>query len=256
MKFDIEQVSIIGSGNVANRLAIAFTEEGVAVSHIFSINQTTAKELAQKVGAKVLSSINDLPKQLCIVCVPDDVLNSVVDSINDDVAVAYTSGSIQISSFKSRKNLGVFYPLQTFSKERKVDFFNIPIFIESNSDYFTSILFDLAWKISREVNHANSEDRKKMHIAAVIVNNFTNHLVHLSQKYAIENKIDFAHLQPLLQETIAKLVDNSAFDSQTGPARRGDENIIEKHLAKLSGRTKEIYQLLSQSITETYSKND
>ena len=253
---EVDSISIIGSGNVANRLAIAFSEEGVAVSHIFSINQTTAKELAQKVGAKVLSDVNDLPKQLCVVCVPDDVLNSVIDSINDDVAIAYTSGSVEISSFKSRKNLGVFYPLQTFSKERKIDFFNIPIFIESNNDYFTSTLFDLAWKISREVNHANSEERKKMHIAAVMVNNFTNHMVHLSQKYAIENKIDFAHLQPLLQETIAKLKDHSAFDSQTGPARRGDENVIEEHLSKLSGRTKEIYQLISKSITETYTKND
>ncbi len=250
------QISIIGSGNVANRLAIAFSEEGINISHIYSSNLTTAKELAKKVGAKVLADTNDLPQQLCIVCVPDNVIGSVVNSIDKNISVAYTSGSISLYSLTKRENLGVFYPLQTFSKERKIDFFNVPIFIESNNEYFTSTLFDLAWKISREVSHANSEKRKKMHIAAVMVNNFTNHIIHLSQEYSTQNNIDFKHLRPLLQETISKLEDSSAFDSQTGPARRGDDTIIKEHLAKLSGRTKEIYQLISKSISETYTNND
>ena len=253
---DIKSISIIGSGNVANQLAIAFHREKIKVSHIYSRNKVTSQSLADEINAVSLSDISDLPKQLCIVCVSDDSVAKVIEEIDSEIPIAYTSGSVELSSVTSREKLGVFYPLQTFTKDRIVDFFEVPMFVESNSDYFTSDLFDLAWKISRIVNHANSEERKKMHLAAVMVNNFTNHILCLAQKYSEENNIDFNHLKPLLSETIKKLDSNTAYNSQTGPARRGDLNIIDQHQMELTGTSKEVYEIITKSIIETYRTND
>jgi len=253
---EIANISLIGSGNVANQLAFTFQQEGVNVSHIYSRNNITGSALASKFNAVFLENIESLPKQLCIVCVPDDVVTSVINSIDKNIPVAYTSGSVELASFNSRKNTGVFYPLQTFSLERIIDFFEVPIFIESDNEYFTSTLFNLAWKISKDVNQANSEERKKMHIAAVMVNNFTNHIIHLAQQYSSENNIDFKHLQPLLKETVLKLEKTLAISAQTGPARRSDLAVIESHLQKLTGKTREVYKVISESIIETYAKND
>lgn len=253
---DNNSISIIGSGNVANQLATTFHREGITVSHIYSRNKKTAEALANKVDAISISDLSDLPKQLCIVCVSDDSVAQVIEGIDSEISIAYTSGSVELSGIEARDNIGVFYPLQTFTKESEVDFFEIPIFIESNNDYFTSVLFDLAWKISRIVNHANSEERKKMHVAAVMVNNFTNHILHLAQKYSEENDINFDHLKPLLSETVKKLNANSAFSSQTGPARRGDDNIIQQHINGLTGTSKEVYKVITKSIIETYRTND
>jgi len=95
-----------------------------------------------------------------------------------------------------------------------------------------------------------------MHIAAVMVNNFTNHIIHLAQQYSSENNIDFKHLQPLLKETVLKLEKTLAISAQTGPARRSDLAVIESHLQKLTGKTREVYKVISESIIETYAKND
>tara|TARA_R110002072_G_scaffold67521_3_gene165583 strand:+ start:11514 stop:12287 length:774 start_codon:yes stop_codon:yes gene_type:complete len=253
---DTNSISFIGSGNVANHLSRALQKENITISHIYSRNLNTAQELAGKINAIVVNELSDLPNQLTIVCVSDDSIHSVIDKINPKIPIAYTSGTVELSSFSSRENIGVFYPLQTFSKNREVDFFEVPIFIESNSEYFTSILFDLGWKVSREVNHASSTERKKMHIAAVMVNNFTNHIIHLAQKYSHDNDINFDYLRPLLNETVAKLEITSARKAQTGPARRGDVKIIEEHLKTLSGTTRDVYQLITKSIIETYKNND
>ena len=250
----ISRISIIGSGNVANQLAIAFSKENVEVSHIYSRNNETAKVLANTIDATQIYSLQDLPQQLCIICVPDDEISNVVEQINDNIPVAYTSGSVELQDIPKRREIGVFYPLQTFSKGRIIDFFNVPFFIESTDEYFATTLFDLAWKISKEVNYANSEERKKMHIAAVMVNNFTNHLIYQAQKYSEENNIDFKHLQPLLKETFEKLEDHSAYNSQTGPARRGDKAIIAEHLSQLKGNQRKIYEVITSSIIASYDK--
>ena len=256
MKDFNSSLSIVGSGNVAFQLSKAFSKEGMNVSHIYSRNKVTANQIANQIDCIVVDDISDLPNQLCIVCVSDDSVVEVVNSISEEIPVAYTSGSITISSIAERDQLGVFYPLQTFTKERPVNFFEVPIFIESNKDYFTSTLFDLAWTISRTVEHSSSEQRAEMHLAAVFVNNFTNHIIHLAKDYSDRNNIDFEFLKPLLKETIEKLDKSTPFDSQTGPAKRNDDSVINSQKNKLSGDMKDVYNTITKSIINTYDQND
>ncbi len=246
------EISIIGTGNVATHIAIALKENNIQVSHIFGRDENRLNSICQKVEAKAISSFSDLPKQLCIICISDDAIADVIPKIDADIPIAYTSGSVPISSLLERKNIGVFYPLQTFTKNKEVNFFEVPIFIESNNEYFTQNLFDLAWKISRTVNYATSEERAQLHLAAVFVNNFTNHIICLAQEYCEVEKIDFNHLRPLLDETISKIKHQSAFENQTGPAKRNDVRTIEIQERKLSGHAKEVYKVLTRSILNTY----
>ncbi len=250
----IEQITIIGTGKVATHLASSFLANKVHVSHIFGRNPILTEKICKKINAKAIYSFADLPKQLTIICVSDDAILEVVKKIEENIPIAYTSGSVQISSLPSRKDIGVFYPLQTFTKEREVNFFEVPIFIESNNEYFTQTLFDLAWKISRKVKYANSEERSKLHLAAVFVNNFTNHIIYLAQEYCKENNVDFQDLEPLLLETIEKLKSSPAIDNQTGPAKRGDLKTIDFQKKQLEGKTLEIYTILTESIINTYKK--
>ena len=256
MNSEITQISIVGSGNVAHQLALSFKDEGIKVTAVFSRNENTRKELASLVGAQEILQINQLPHQLCILCIPDDAIPTLLNEIAEGIPVAYTAGSVNLDDLPVRKELGVFYPLQTFTKGRLLNLSNVPFFIESNSDFFTSQLFDLAWKVSSQVNYANSEKRSDMHLSAVFVNNFTNHIVYLAQELAEKNELDFKHFQPLLEETIAKLKDNKAFNTQTGPAKRNDLKIISQQSINLKGRAKNIYDTLSESILKTYSQND
>ena len=250
----IQTISIIGAGNVASQLAQVLADKGIEIISVTSKTNASAQVLAEKLNCEMIANISEIPQtDLVLVCVGDDEIHAVIDQIPAHLAVAYTSGSVEIKSISNRENLGVFYPLQTFSKTRKVEMFEVPFLIEANNTYFAQSLFDLAWKISRNVQFMNSEQRKKIHVGAVIVNNFTNHLVYLADQYFKENELDWKILEPLLKETLAKLENTSPYDAQTGPARRNDQEIIEKHTQMLSGNTKEIYKVITNSILQTYS---
>lgn len=249
-----EHITIIGTGNVASQLSKSFRKNGITISHVFGRDVYKANVLAEDIDAKICTSLVDLPNQLTILCVSDDAIKEVVENIDPKIPIAYTSGSVQISSLPQKENLGVFYPLQTITKDREINFFEVPIFIESNNDYFTQTLFDLAWKISRTVKYATSEERSKLHLAAVFVNNFTNHILHLAQELCIKEDVDFDHLRPLLKETIAKIDIHSAFDNQTGPAKRSDQVVIQSQMDKLNGTTKAVYEVITKSILKTYNK--
>mgnify|MGYP002632220894 CR=1 FL=1 len=253
MENAIDKISLVGFGNVGSHLAKEFIRCNVAVTHIYSRDPQEVYE--KETGALYVDQFKDLPEgQTTIVCVPDDAIKSVIKEIPISCPVAYTSGATDIKSLFPRENLGVIYPLQTFSKGVPVNMFEVPFFIEASNDYFASLLFDLAWKISRTVTFANSEEREHLHIAAVFVNNFTNHLAFISKEHLDKRKLNFDHLKPLLIETVNKLNHQTPYEGQTGPARRGDVNIIEQHLLKLEGLPKELYQLMSESIRNTYTK--
>jgi predicted short-subunit dehydrogenase-like oxidoreductase (DUF2520 family) len=192
------------------------------------------------------------PKCLVIVCVNDESIEFVIDKIPLINSIIYTSGNIELKVLPKRDNLGVFYPLQTFTKGRDLNLSKVPFLIESNNELFGKKIFDLASKLSNHVLYANSAERKKIHLGAVFVNNFTNHLLFLSKNYIDSQQLNWDILKPLMQETIDKLSSIEPFDAQTGPARRNDIKIIENHLQELDGRSKEIYELISKSIIETY----
>ncbi len=246
----IQHISIVGLGNVGYHLAKALAERGIHISHIVT-SQTEAPDFLS--STRLLHDYDLLPTdQLVLLAVPDDKIGEVLEKIPESTPVAYTSGSKKIDSLPKRKNLGVFYPLQTFSKEIDVNIFEVPFFIEGNNTEFAQQLFDLAWKISRKVSFANSEDRGKLHLAAVFVNNFTNHLNYIAKSYLDQENLDYEHLIPLLKETVNKLERNSPYDAQTGPARRNDKKVLYEHLSKLSDEKKEIYKVITNSILEAY----
>ena len=252
----MEKVSFVGFGNVGSHLAYELDRQNIAVTHIFTRNHASVLSSATEINAELVDQIADLPEnQLVIVCVPDGAIASVVDQIPDSCPVAYTSGSTELKSFSTNKKLGVFYPLQTFTKGVTLNIFEVPFFIEANDEDFSRTLFDLAWMISRKVQYATSEERKHLHLAAVWVNNFTNHMSFVANEFLTTKNLDFELLKPLLTVTVKKLQSESPKEAQTGPARRGDQSIISSHLNELSGNQKEMYRLITDSIKKTYNND-
>ena len=251
MKQAIQKLSIVGIGNVGSHLYDAFKQENIEVTHVFSRSQPSEDILD---SSEWVNDLGQLPSgQLVLVCVPDDLISSIISEIPADCPIAYTSGSVELNQLHERDELGVFYPLQTFTKGSPINVFEVPFFIEARSTDFASKLFDLAWVISRKVSYASSAERKKLHLAAVFINNFTNHLAHISKSYLDHQNLDFEHLKPLLKETARKLESQDPIDIQTGPARRNDKEIIQDHIDALEDPLqKEIYRLLSKSIHQTY----
>lgn len=249
------KITIIGAGNVATHLAKAFLRKGIEVSHVSSRTPEHAEKLASEINASV-TELSGLPKdQFTLICVSDDAVSGILNKLDPSIPVAYTSGSVSLSQLPTRTNIGVFYPLQTFSKQSDVVIEDVPFLIESDNAEFEVRLVTLAKALSSHVHLINSEQRKNLHHAAVWVNNFTNHIIYQAQQVALKNDLDFALLQPLLKETIRKVASQSALDAQTGPARRNDQQTIERHLEALEGTPKELYALLTKSIKETY-RND
>ena len=246
------KVTLIGTGNVSFHLCKAFCERKIEVS-LYGRNKTELEEFRNQFKIKLVDKIEQIDeKSLVILCVNDDKICSILSNLNLEISVAYTSGSVTLNSLPERENLGVFYPLQTFSKARKVDIFKTPFLIEATNEYFSQILFDLAWIISSKVEFADSEKRKHLHLAAVFANNFTNHLFYLSKDYLSKNNIDFNLLTPLIKETFSKLEDLNPFEAQTGPAKRMDFETIDKQKNLLEGNNLEIYEVITKSILETY----
>ncbi len=252
----IRKVSIIGSGNVATQLGIALIKNGTDITHVASRTEANANNLAAQLSA-TSCTLDALPiDQLAIVCVSDDSIADVLHQLSPEIPAAYTSGSVGIQDVPQRAQLGVFYPLQTLSKTSTVQFSEVPILIESEHAVFQDTLANFARQLSQTVRIVSSEQRRKIHLAAVWINNFTNHVVYQAQKITEEQNLDYQLLLPLLRETLQKLESQPAFDAQTGPAIRGDIKTIDKHLSAQEGISKELYALLSQSIKETYKDEE
>ena len=249
----IQSIAIAGLGNVGSQLAQAFSDVGVPVKELYSRDQDLARNWADKLNAKALDSLSDISSDLCLVCVSDSAVEEVISQLPSATKAAYTAGSIQLEDLSRSGQTGVLYPLQTFTKGRKINLFEVPFLIEAKNPDFAKQLFDLAWKISRKVMYMDSEERRKVHLAAVFVNNFVNHQIYIAEQLASQYNFDKSLLYPLLEETVGKAMEQGAFSSQTGPARRNDLNVIQAREAMLSGTAKEIYQVLTKSIISTYN---
>jgi predicted short-subunit dehydrogenase-like oxidoreductase (DUF2520 family) len=254
MSHDIKSLSIIGSGNVAYHLGKAFSGL-VKINAVYSRNKVTAQELADELFVFHAEKLEDLiPADIFLLCTSDDEIAHVLQEIPNNQAVVYTSGSVALNELSKKENLGVLYPLQTFSKKRAIDLLEVPFFIEGTNEQFSQAVFDLACLLSRKVIFANSTDRKNLHLAAVMVNNFSNHIAYLSEEYLKEKSLEWDFLKPLILETAKKLQQENPYDAQTGPAMRGDQTTIEKHLGMLNEETKNIYATLSESILLHHKK--
>ncbi len=192
---------------------------------------------------------------LILLCIPDDRIAEVAAELKHHPAViAHTSGNTSIKYLSQSKRYGVFYPLQTFSKEREVDMQDVPVCLEASNEETMKALQSLAELISESVYVMNSRQRKYLHLAAVMVSNFTNHLYGVAADFLADREIDFDLLKPLILETAKKAADMDPQNAQTGPARRGDRDTIEKHLRLLEGdeEIKALYSLISEQIVKKY----
>ncbi|WP_172435964.1 Rossmann-like and DUF2520 domain-containing protein [Sediminicola luteus] len=249
------QVSLIGSGNLAHQLLVALRDlTGVDLVEVTARN-TEAIDLLDN-DIPLNSDFSKLrPADIYILAVSDAAISPVSEQLGDlPGMLAHTSGSVPMNALM-HENRGVFYPLQTFTKGKVVDFSKIPICIEASSRTGMDTLNQLAQKLSEKVTELPSNQRRQLHLAAVMANNFTNHIFYWAERFCIENQLDFTLLHPLIEETVAKMKAVGPFDAQTGPARRGDLNTLQHQLEAMpTPELKQLYQYLSNSIQNTYGK--
>lgn len=248
------KLCIIGSGNVGQHLISAFLQSQKSGSAI-ELVQVYSRRHSDLVSLmdldKITSDFNQLvDADLYIISVSDDAISEVSNQLPfKNRLVVHTSGSVSIDDLNLNNRKGVFYPLQTFSKNKPVDFSSIPICLESENASDYQVLEKVAKIISNKTYPINSHQRKSLHIAAVFVNNFTNHLYHLADDICSENQVPFEILKPLIKETAEKVMVLTPDEAQTGPAKRLDLKTINTHLDYLTdGNQKKIYELLTQSI--------
>ena len=247
----MKEITIIGSGNVAFHLCKIFTEKEYTIQ-LYSRNGVTGNDFFNRFDLKLIHSLDEIKHQLVLICINDSEIPLMINQLDDSNRIAYTSGSVELNKLSHKANLGVFYPLQTFSKERNLDYSQIPFLIEANNEYFNQELFDLAWNISNKVEFADSIKRKNIHLAAVFANNFTNHLLYQSKNLLESKDLDWNLLKPLIQETVSKALELGPENAQTGPAKRNDLNTIESQMKQLNPELKQIYLDLTNSILENY----
>ena len=250
------RVSIIGSGNLAQHLIVAFSKTtDIELVQVFARKDAAVAHLTSP--DKIYTNFNDIiAADLFIIAITDDAITEVSAAIPfSNELVVHTSGSVSIEAIDNKNRQGVFYPLQTFSKSKEVDFKTIPICIETKNENDFQILKKVAKSISNTVYKINSEQRKALHIAAVFVCNFVNHLYQIGNDICIENDLPFDILKPLIQETANKILTLSPYQAQTGPAKRKDIQTMNAHLSFLSDENqKEIYKMLTKSIIDNGKK--
>lgn len=249
-------ITIIGSGNVAWHLAHQFVQCPLTL-----VRQHAGRQKQQDSSFDAFNipymTIEDLkPTDLTIIAVSDTAIAQVSrDILYTDQLVVHTSGSMPIDVLATKHRKGVFYPLQTFSKEVPLTFSDIPICIEATVVEDLDILKKLAFALSENVHEINSTQRKQLHLAAVFANNFTNHCYTIAQELCQEEELPFELLQALIIETTRKALTHHPDQTQTGPAKRGDQEVMETQENMLSSTAhKIVYSTLSKAITAFYGK--
>ncbi|MBI6119070.1 Rossmann-like and DUF2520 domain-containing protein [Salegentibacter maritimus] len=249
------EVVILGTGNVASHLFKAFSEkENIDVIQVYNHNKESLKSFSNLTNTT--TNIQQLKKaDFYFIAIKDDVIAEIAQQLNKYKGIIlHTSGAVGINRLKHTANYGIFYPLQSFSRNTTIDFTEIPICIEANSAENLEKIKTLALTISKDVREVNSEQRKALHVAAVFINNFSNHLYAIGAEICNEHAVDFSILKPLISETASKIQTLSPYEAQTGPALRNDHKTIETHLAILSNKHKNLYREITQSIQDLHGK--
>ena len=253
-------IVLLGSGNVATHLGSALKSAGHKILQVYSRNIHHAEELAQKLQTLATDKLEELTSEaeVYIISVTDSAIDSVAkDFPFRDKLLVHTSGTTPLDVLKpASDNIGVFYPIQTFSKQKELDFKKVPISIEAINTETENTLFNLASSLSETVVKLNSQQREVLHLSAVFACNFSNHLYAVANNLLVENKLNFDLLRPLIAETASKSQFFSPQDVQTGPAVRNDQLTINKHLDFLDDKPhlKQLYDLLSQDIINLHQK--
>ncbi|MCB9033208.1 MAG: DUF2520 domain-containing protein [Chitinophagales bacterium] len=263
----IKTISFIGSGNVATHLAKELYLKGYTIQQICSRYLENANILANQVEAQGIDHLDalDTTVDLIFCCTKDDLIKKIINRIvdtNNIHAIVHTSGTVGLEVFNDFEdkiiNKGIFYPLQSFSKTVPVNFKTIPIGITTTNNLFEAQLLQIANTISEKAFVITDNDRKHLHLSAVLVNNFTNHLFALGQQYCEQHQLDFKLLLPLIQQTIQRIETIAPINAQTGPAKRKDFEIINNHINMLNNNelVQAIYISLTNSILDFYKDSE
>jgi predicted short-subunit dehydrogenase-like oxidoreductase (DUF2520 family) len=244
------KVVIIGSGNVAQHLIkVMQIAANVNLVQVFARNKKSINHLVK--DDKITSDYNAIKEaDVYIISVSDNAIAEVAENLPfKNRLVVHTSGTSELSVLDDKNRKGVFYPLQTFSKSKEINFSSIPICLEAENEEDFKTLQSLSQNISEKVFAISSEQRKSLHVAAVFVCNFVNHMYTIGNQICEEHNVAFEVLKPLIMETAQKISTLKPEDAQTGPALRNDTKTINKHLEFLQeSNYQELYKLLTQSI--------
>ena len=252
------RISFIGAGKVSGALCRKMYLSGFKIQKIISRTEKNGRALAGSCNATWSPQFDfTIPDDIIIAAVPDDSLTEVLSKINcpENTLVAHTAGSAGLDVFPARmKHTGVFYPLQTFSDGRKIEFINLPFFLEASDDYSSGILKDLAESIGGKAYFLDSEHRRLLHVAAVFVSNFTNHMLTAGSQITAKAGLTFEVMEPLINETIIKAREIGPENSQTGPAYRFEKGTIKRHidLLSFSPEFQGVYKEVTKSIMKFY----
>jgi len=250
------KIAFVGTGNVASQLVKRIQELNLEILGAIGSTDEKSQTFALKHQLNILNDHSELVQaDLIFLCVQDARLNEIIPIYSEYAPVATTSGSFDISVFSQLKHpVGVCYPLQTFTSEAIINFEEIPFFIESHSEQFSNSLIDLAKVIGKDGILMTSEQRAKLHVSAVFINNFTHHLNTLAREFGEFNNIEFSWYEALIKETFRKVLNGAKDIDQTGPARRNDSASIEKHLSLLNSADKKVYEVITNSILNKFHK--
>lgn len=252
----MKKIVLIGAGNVATHLGSALQGAGYTIGQVYSRTEASASALAARLSTDYTLAVADIRRDadLYIVALKDSALQQLVPALvkgREGALFVHTAGSMPMEVWKGwAERYGVLYPMQTFSKQREVDFAALPFFIEASAPAELGRLHALAASLGSPVYEATSEQRRHLHLAAVFACNFANHMYALSAHVLKEQGIPFEVMLPLIDETAAKVHQLTPRQAQTGPAVRYDENVIDKHLDMLAGEPslQELYEKISRSI--------
>lgn len=257
----IRKIVLLGAGNMAGHLSKALVRCGLRLEEVMSRSPESGKRLARQLGARFIEKIEDLNQDadLYILAVNDSSIAQIAGTLRlKNKIVVHTSGTVGIDVLNpvSRKR-GVFYPLQTFRKGKRIRFSNVPICIEADQAGVERTLLDLATRVSTSVHVITSEQRKILHLAAVFASNFTNYMYAVAEDLISQDDIPFDLLAPLIRQTASNIRHTGIFGLQTGPAIREEWAVIEQHLELLKDRKvyRDIYNLMTQSIIQQQHRN-
>lgn len=248
----------IGSGNVATHLSVALQEKGVEIIQIYSRTPANAEVLAHKLGCTYTCDIYDIrtDADIYFYALKDSAFRTFIRNFDVPNAIhVHTAGSVSIREFDGfATKYGVFYPLQTFSKSKPVDFSTVPICVEASSTAIQEQLFNLGKLLSEKTYNITSEQRKSLHLAAVFACNYTNYMYDIASQILEDSGLLFDIIKPLIMETADKVQTLTPYDAQTGPAVRYDEAIITKQMSMLKGKSefKKLYKLLAKGINKRH----
>lgn len=255
-----QKIVMIGAGNVATHLCMALKNAGFDIGQVFSRDISNAECLAPLVDAVATDALAEIDKKadLYIISVSDSAIQEVVKEMPDvNGVVVHTAGSIDMSALDRFPLHGVLYPFQTFTREKELEFREVPLLVEGNVSSSKRLVLEVAHAISDNVQKANGAKRKTLHISAVFACNFVNHLYALADDLLAKEGLDFSILEPLIRETTQKALSMKPVHAQTGPATRGDREVMHSHMQALDSGTfhHDIYALLSESIFK-FAKNE